>query len=615
MMPERPQAFAKKRTFIGGAFLAFFLVVMPFAPAIPPGWVDCFRVKVWSAGGAATAVPSGELNSVVSNFRSCLPLWTGNPGSSGRKVLNLGQAADGGRAVGYNEGSRTRSDDGTRKYAINVKERGALGDGVTDDSAAIQRAIDEIKASDRGGNVLYFPPGKYLCNSALAADGLSGSIIFQGAGAGSSEITFVAGVHPGISLIGPEGATPARPPMVQFRDILISGSSTTAHNADLVRIVGFGRAVFEHTRMIRFGGTIAGKPATALVLKGVLISTFVNVFMSGGNRGIALANSAAGAENRSIQNTFINPGIDSCTEGIALGLESDETTGGSGSGMATKVYSGNIEGCTDGIVHYGGEVLSIFGTYFEQNSSIIKVPPGRTADQIYVSNISSVGTGDAGNIKLDGTTRHLSVRDSYFGAVTPAVKAAGTVTKVVLDNVTVSPGGTLLTGSVPEKVIINSGPAAAHKQLEVNGVDMVPETGPWMPALTFSVPGDLSVAYSTREGRYIKRGKLVTVMGRITTSAFTHSTMSGRAMITGLPFSSANVGAHHALGSVHGSGITKANYTHVSLQVPGNSSVAYLLISGSGQRGGNVEAAEGGKGDMPSGANVDLMFSVTYEIP
>ena len=47
----------------------------------------------------------------------------------------------------------------------NVKHHGATGDGVTDDTAAIQAALDAIDVA--GGGTIFFPPGTYLVSSTL----------------------------------------------------------------------------------------------------------------------------------------------------------------------------------------------------------------------------------------------------------------------------------------------------------------------------------------------------------------------------------------------------------------------------------------------------------------
>ena len=46
---------------------------------------------------------------------------------------------------------------------ISVKDFGAVGDGVTDDYAAIQAAITAVAALPTGG-CLYVPYGKYKCS-------------------------------------------------------------------------------------------------------------------------------------------------------------------------------------------------------------------------------------------------------------------------------------------------------------------------------------------------------------------------------------------------------------------------------------------------------------------
>src|SRR5690606_15260052 len=49
--------------------------------------------------------------------------------------------------------------------AINVKTYGAKGDGVTDDTEAIQKAIDACFAA--GGGIVFFPEGKYIISAPV----------------------------------------------------------------------------------------------------------------------------------------------------------------------------------------------------------------------------------------------------------------------------------------------------------------------------------------------------------------------------------------------------------------------------------------------------------------
>ncbi len=81
-------------------------------------------------------------------------------------------------------------------FMKSVKDYGAVGDGVSDDTAAIQAALSDGR-SDASGNyygkpkALYFPPGTYLVGDTLSWNGCC--VALQGAGSSSSIIRLAPG--------------------------------------------------------------------------------------------------------------------------------------------------------------------------------------------------------------------------------------------------------------------------------------------------------------------------------------------------------------------------------------------------------------------------------------
>lgn len=131
--------------------------------------------------------------------------------------------------------------------------------------------------------------------------------------------------------------------------------------------------------------------------------------------------------------------------------------------------------------------------------------------------------------------------------------------------------------------------------------------GTWTPVLTAVTPGNLAVTYGTQLGYWVRHGDLVTVYFSIQTSAFTHTTAAGAALITGLPFTSLDTPAISWPGQVGFGGVTKAGYTQVNAGVSANSTQVTMLASGSGVAVANVNIT-----DMPTGGTVFLRGSVTY---
>lgn len=137
---------------------------------------------------------------------------------------------------------------------INVKDWGAKGDGVTDDSTAIQLAINQASLVPGGqdpgsGIVLYFPPGTYLVKSPLT---IGAKLVLQGSTVEGTVILFNLTV-PGICI-----NWNVQPLRVRFgfgcRDIAFAGQSP-ADGQTLFQLTNCMGMRFEN---VEFGGVGSG---------------------------------------------------------------------------------------------------------------------------------------------------------------------------------------------------------------------------------------------------------------------------------------------------------------------------------------------------------------------
>jgi hypothetical protein len=84
------------------------------------------------------------------------------------------------------------------RETVSVKDFGAVGNGVADDTAAIQAAVDYCKTQTvldhptQGGATLYFPRGTYIVSSTIDLAAMYGFYL-QGEGAGNTNIVFTGG--------------------------------------------------------------------------------------------------------------------------------------------------------------------------------------------------------------------------------------------------------------------------------------------------------------------------------------------------------------------------------------------------------------------------------------
>jgi hypothetical protein len=97
--------------------------------------------------------------------RAAAALW-GAAAAGLAGLARAGRAQEGEAPSGQAQGDAPAP---RARLPIDVRERGAAGDGETDDTAAIQRALDEA----RGGGVVVVPAGRFLVTTLHLRDGVT----------------------------------------------------------------------------------------------------------------------------------------------------------------------------------------------------------------------------------------------------------------------------------------------------------------------------------------------------------------------------------------------------------------------------------------------------------
>ena len=271
-----------------------------------------------------------------------------------------------------------------------VKQDGAVGDGVADDTVPIQRAITNACVSP--GGMVWVPPGTYLVTSTLTIT--CNNLRLVGAGVASTLSKTPAGDLLKIGNLAT--STHARDVAVEHVQLSMAGASGWVVNADFaynlrVQNVHMNAAV---------GNTTGGGLRVAEVINGRFEGNVM-----GGIGGTGILNTTGGNGN-----TYLTNRVDAAALGVGIGIQH-----ASGSG---NLFAGNIvETLATGILINGGRTVVVIGGYFESNTVGIDLTSGTKYGVSIIGNVFNPINGvTAVDIDCGGVTDGFVIQGNHHQA-------------------------------------------------------------------------------------------------------------------------------------------------------------------------------------------------------
>jgi len=325
-------------------------------------------------------------------------------------------------------------------YWINVLDYGATGNGSTDDTTAIQTAIDAVPSS--GGTVV-FPAGTYKISSALVA---RSNIVLAGVSDGASVISQSSTTNNGLT-----GSDITR---LTIQDLTFQGpGSGSGQGIALTRVSNPATVSLDFTRVtVKYFGD------TGIDLSNPIVSTFTSVTSANnGNHGWNIHGVSGGAAGTScsfvscyadtVTNagfhidtmaycSFVSCAADYCgigyevtgsgSQGISFtgcGTESDMNQGGGYNGYGWKINAAISVGLWNCFTYNSpnssvwvtgnARAVSIFG--FAENA-----PAASATNSIVVDAGCSATLGDFSNVKPLSLAGYTNVTNDTSGGTVAA---------------------------------------------------------------------------------------------------------------------------------------------------------------------------------------------------
>lgn len=303
-------------------------------------------------------------------------------------------------------GAVARTAQSKMREVVSVKDFGAIGDGVTDDTAAIQAAINSLGTT---GGTVYLPPGQYKVTSTLTR---GNNILIAGAGVSSSLVSTHAG-----SVIQGTNYTTTRSYSCGGRDFAIYGP----------------------------GKAIAG--SIALDLRGASLAIFSNVDI----RNIETAVRQGGGYS-SYYNEFHGCNL----SGVTTGYLNDTF------GNENKVFGGRVNDCTTGTSDsdcsgnlYEGVALEVFTTGHQTTGA------AATNIRYIASRLENTPTSGTG-FSINANAQDVSIIAPQFAGLTTDISDSGLRTNIIASEYWRIGGGTRIKKHQSLTAVINFPSIAAQ---------------------------------------------------------------------------------------------------------------------------------------------------------
>jgi len=372
--------------------------------------------------------------------------------------------------------------------SVNVLDFGATGDGTTDDTAAIQAAIDSLPFD--GGDI-YFPVGVYIITSAIEIYDKSRVSLIGQSMPRADNITELTGAcivntGTGYAIDIDSSIYPSERRQVALRKLHVRGSSTSDH---IIRLETMNYCLIEDCYLYGANGT----NKTALSLNQVVELWVVRTTMQNCYWGVLYDDVGVDYLNAS---TFLN-----CS------ITQNQYGGATIQGQNVNFFGCNFEGQPRGIeigvlTALSTRAINLIGCYWEGN------------------NVECIRAGT--NAAVTG----LTVQGCYFNPSTAASRIAyfGNVSNLTWTGNAINAGATpteYVRFDAPNNVFVQDfalsigsslilGSATNYMINGITSTDVVPTT--YTPTV-FAETG--SITSYTANGLYTQKGSIVTANIRI----------------------------------------------------------------------------------------------------